>query len=427
MSAEDIQDEICSLFKDCFAADGLNYSYLSIMPGTKKLHIPKTTKAFVWDAPQVLSICTRDTLYILSSSNPINDVSKNESVSDEDSSDESLMHPVFGDSKGNTCRNENADANISSSSNIFSDNSQTLTPITDILDKLQAPLTESNSVSSINIRRQFVLEDTIRFLKRKRFDQKTTISVRFADDHGVGEGAIDAGGPRREFLRLLVKAVNEQSGVFCGPIDGRTLQANASAREKDLYRFTGTILAWAIVHGGPAPSFFSTSLYNALSSNGVTVVRKEDIADPSLKECVQKPENIASSSNLEELRKNLSVPEISTILEAQGVATALIKSIDDKDWLCNLIVRHIIVDAPRSFLEDLKSGLETLGVLQKLHEFQEEFRDIFVPSKSNSKIDAQTIDSLFVIDYAEMGSNLRSKQEIAVVYWRDYLQDCECM
>lgn len=43
------------------------------MPGSKKLHVPKTSKAFTWDAPQVLSVCTRDTLYILVTSKPIKD------------------------------------------------------------------------------------------------------------------------------------------------------------------------------------------------------------------------------------------------------------------------------------------------------------------------------------------------------------------
>ena len=29
-------------------------------------------------------------------------------------------------------------------------------------------------------------------------------------------GAVDVGGPLREFLQLLVKAVNESSGIFAG-------------------------------------------------------------------------------------------------------------------------------------------------------------------------------------------------------------------
>jgi hypothetical protein len=37
------------------------------------------------------------------------------------------------------------------------------------------------------------------------FNLRARLSVRFADDDGYNEGAVDAGGPRREYLRLLVK------------------------------------------------------------------------------------------------------------------------------------------------------------------------------------------------------------------------------
>ena len=49
---------------------------------------------------------------------------------------------------------------------------------------------------------------------RKKFVPKAVISVKCADDDGSSEGAVDAGGPRREFLRLLIKAANEQSWIF---------------------------------------------------------------------------------------------------------------------------------------------------------------------------------------------------------------------
>ena len=41
------------------------------MAGTKKLCIPRTSTMFHWDAQQVLSVCSRDTLYILSDIEPL--------------------------------------------------------------------------------------------------------------------------------------------------------------------------------------------------------------------------------------------------------------------------------------------------------------------------------------------------------------------
>ena len=46
---------------------------------------------------------------------------------------------------------------------------------------------------------------------RKRFSPYNRISIKFADNEGNSEGAVDVGGPKREFLRLVVKAANEAS------------------------------------------------------------------------------------------------------------------------------------------------------------------------------------------------------------------------
>ena len=69
-------------------------------------------------------------------------------------------------------------------------------------------------------------------------------------------------------------------------------------------------------------------------------------------------------------------------------------------------------------------GLNTLSVLDAMKAHPEKLRDLF--TKENiAPLDAETVDLLFSIEYAEQGSNARAKQEMAVVFWRDYLQDCE--
>ena len=40
--------------------------------------------------------------------------------------------------------------------------------------------------------------------------------MKFADDMGTSEGAVDQGGPTREFLRLAVKEMYDTSGIFKG-------------------------------------------------------------------------------------------------------------------------------------------------------------------------------------------------------------------
>ena len=41
------------------------------MPGTKKLSIPKTSSSFQWNAPEVVSLCSQGSLYIMANRLPL--------------------------------------------------------------------------------------------------------------------------------------------------------------------------------------------------------------------------------------------------------------------------------------------------------------------------------------------------------------------
>lgn len=70
-------------------------------------------------------------------------------------------------------------------------------------------------------------------------------------------------------------------------------------------------------------------------------------------------------------------------------------------------------------LEDFKKGLETLGALEAIQKHPEQFRELFTTENIAS------VDPIFRIDFDEQGSNQRNSQELAIIHWRDYLQDCE--
>ena len=63
---------------------------------------------------------------------------------------------------------------------------------------------------------------------RKRFSPRNQISVKFADSEGKSEGAVDVGGPKREFFRMLVKAATEESGIFIGSDGCKSLFLNSN-------------------------------------------------------------------------------------------------------------------------------------------------------------------------------------------------------
>ena len=55
------------------------------------------------------------------------------------------------------------------------------------------------------------------------------MSVKFADDVGLSEGAVDLGGPTQEFLRLAVRELYESS-MFSGEPERRVLVPNSKGK-----------------------------------------------------------------------------------------------------------------------------------------------------------------------------------------------------
>ena len=84
---------------------------------------------------------------------------------------------------------------------------------------------QEDKVNYFNIDRQNILDGAVRAIKRKTFQPLARIDVKFSDSYGCVESVIDAGGPTREFLRLLIHAVM-RSSVFESSTDARILSRN---------------------------------------------------------------------------------------------------------------------------------------------------------------------------------------------------------
>ena len=87
--------------------------------------------------------------------------------------------------------------------------------ISEILSGLATVINDS-CISKFNISRNFMWEGTKPALSRKSFSPANKVCVKFTDDAGVSEGAVDLGGPMREFLTLVLWYLHD-SQLFCGP------------------------------------------------------------------------------------------------------------------------------------------------------------------------------------------------------------------
>lgn len=102
-----------------------------------------------------------------------------------------------------------------------------MSELSDKIDNLQ--------VCKFNINRSAVLDGAIRGFRRLSYDPNK-MSVKFSDDRGTTEEAVDLSGPRREFLRLLMETLAE-SDMFEGPEGHLNLALSSSGVYICIYRY----------------------------------------------------------------------------------------------------------------------------------------------------------------------------------------------
>lgn len=84
-----------------------------------------------------------------------------------------------------------------------------------------------DSTVRFNIIRRSVWDGASRAMSRSNFSPQKKVDVKFTDDYGISEGAVDNGGPTREFFRLCLHEIKDKIGIFEGPSDSKVLTCNS--------------------------------------------------------------------------------------------------------------------------------------------------------------------------------------------------------
>ena len=135
--------------------------------------------------------------------------------------------------------------------------------ISDILQQLASANIENEKISKFNICRSNICDGIFREMTRKSFSPNKKLSVKFTDDVGLSEGAVDIGGPMREFFTLSHEAILS-SKLFCRQEHSWLLSYDAKALKHDEYVMAGQLISMALVHAGVAPRCFSPVLFDSL-------------------------------------------------------------------------------------------------------------------------------------------------------------------
>lgn len=135
----------------------------------------------------------------------------------------------------------------------------------------------------IIVRRKHIWNDAKRALRQPGFNDSIGLNIVF-----IGEDAHDAGGPCREFFRLVLKQMSEDGNLFGGQPSSRTLMHNVFALQSNEFHIAGHLIALSLMYGGPAPYFFSESLLSYLLNEPLNCGMVAEISDYHVQSALQK-------------------------------------------------------------------------------------------------------------------------------------------
>lgn len=95
---------------------------------------------------------------------------------------------------------------------------------------------DRKKVARFNISRSDVWDGAVRGFRRSSYCENNEIFVKFTDDAGSFEEGLDTGGPRREFLTLLINHLRNRP-IFDGPPERRYLVYNSKGGFFDMLTF----------------------------------------------------------------------------------------------------------------------------------------------------------------------------------------------
>ncbi|XP_076735673.1 G2/M phase-specific E3 ubiquitin-protein ligase isoform X2 [Maylandia zebra] len=228
------------------------------------------------------------------------------------------------------------------------------------------------------------------------------------------------GGPRREFFRLLVKAIFQDSGAFEATPNGCTLKFNILHLQNGVYRTIGRMLSTIIVQGGEAPAFLSPHVVDYIVSGDILQVHltPDDIGDPELRENLKKVVNATTQHDLEEAVSCCD----SWRYQVEGLPLTV--TMANKDLFVKNAALYLAVLQRQSCFDQLTDGLSYYGILSLLRE-NPSLRVLLDLSGEDKDLTASLIAGVLRPSYSVLGSNRRVREELMVVKFREFLQCVE--
>ncbi|CAG9819138.1 unnamed protein product [Phaedon cochleariae] len=282
----------------------------------------------------------------------------------------------------------------------------------DVVKTLQEPINNEES-NTFNVFREEIFTCCVRAMRRQSFSPYNKIFVKFSDMEGTSEGAIDEGGPTRELFRLVINFIKE-GPMFTGSYK-KHLSLNAQALKNNHYYEAGRIIALSLVHGGPAPHFFSECLFRLITGQVENALPTLNDVGEDIKSALIQLENTESLSEAQNVITDTSIFTIA--------GYNFIYNFQDKSDIIQGTLKFYVINIIQEALAQFIDGLKTCNV----HEYMVKFPDLFMSPMCDDVgiITAEDLERLFEVKYSTIGSNTRKVENKVITYFRDYLLECE--
>lgn len=126
------------------------------------------------------------------------------------------------------------------------------------LEKFQQQVNDLETCDVLILRKR-LMQTCLNAVKEECFDFFKVPCIHFS-----GEDADDLGGPRREFLRLLMSTISNEFGVFEGNQSSLVFSHNHAVLEMKKPFIAGQFLAWSILHNGPGLHAMNEDTYHLM-------------------------------------------------------------------------------------------------------------------------------------------------------------------
>lgn len=163
---------------------------------------------------------------------------------------------------------------------------------------------------------------------------------------------MDEGGPKREFLRLLMVALR-QSSVFQGP----WLSHDLNLLNSNKYNEMGKLIAWSVLQGGNGPRCLSDEGYNII--RGCAFDKElaiKAVYDVDMKSILEALDAAKSENDFSECKNKYS-----DAIAQYGYSRIYISKLESKEEIINSLLKQYFKYGVHSEFMQLLDGMNSIG------------------------------------------------------------------